>query len=243
MKENALSATHNSALDYIRIVATILVVLNHSVEEIYHFNLIYIDSLPTLIKWFCFGVFTLGRIGVPLFLMLSGYLLLHRTYDYKETILFYKKNVYPLLLTWEIWILIYSIFLSYYNHVPFDVWSYILRALFLQHADMTHSWYMPMIIGIYLFIPCISEILKRVPDKMILSLMLITYIYCFIVPSINIFVECLTGISLSTQLDLNYSGGTYGIYLLLGYFARKWNDKIAKCKRFSLHRKHFRRMI
>ncbi len=68
-------------LDFARMIAIILVVLCHAVENVYALKLDYISSISVQSKIFVFTAFTLGRIGVPFFLMISGYLLLDRAYD------------------------------------------------------------------------------------------------------------------------------------------------------------------
>ena len=101
-------------LDIARTFAIIFVVLCHSVELIYKMNLQGWISISLNARIFKTIVFTLGRIGVPLFLFLTGYLLLNRKYDNDADIKkFYKKNLLPLIVTTEVWILIYNI----YNYI------------------------------------------------------------------------------------------------------------------------------
>lgn len=89
-------------LDVVRATAILCVVLCHSVEAFYRpvllgqlqvsFPLWNIENL----------LFTVGRMGVPLFLATTGALILPR--DYPDVSAFYKKSLLPLFLTTEIWI-------------------------------------------------------------------------------------------------------------------------------------------
>ena len=44
----------------------------------------------------------LSTLGVPLFLMISGYLLLDRDYTKERTLAFFKRNLLPLIVSYEI---------------------------------------------------------------------------------------------------------------------------------------------
>ncbi len=215
-------------LDILRSLAAFYVVLNHSIEPPYHLNLEYVSSMPFRAKIFCFAGFTLGRSGVPIFLLLSGYLLVSREYDAQKTLQFYKNNLLSLLLTWEIWILIYNLFLMWFNKKPFDIGTYIRNVFFLQKVDLNHTWYIPMIIGMYIFLPYAANILHTVSTEILLIFMIIVYGYLYIVSSINLFLLANSLPQLISQLDLSYSGNVYGFYLLLGYCIRRWEIEINK---------------
>lgn len=145
-------------------------VLNHNIAPPYYLNLEYVCTMPLRVKIFCFAGFTLGRSGVPIFLLLSGYLLLGKEYDDKEILWFYKSNLFSLLLTWEIWTFLYNLFLMWYKAKPFDVGTYLRNVLFLQKIDLNHTWYIPMIVGMYIFLPYLANILHMISSNILLSL-------------------------------------------------------------------------
>ena len=207
-------------LDLIRTLAIILVIFIHCMTPGFD-KLEFIDSLSGFTKVFHFTWFSIGRIGVPLFLYLSGYLLLSRNYDEDKTKRFYKHNFFTLLLTWQIWILIYNICQIYFEQHPFSWSVYIKNALFLQHCSVFHAWYMEVILGIYLFIPFISRTLHNMNDREILTLTAISFIYLFVVPTLNHF----TSTPKYSPLDLSFSGGMYGFYLIVGYLIKRFEVK------------------
>ena len=105
-------------LDIARACAILLVVLCHSIEEIYIMEEVHnYTSLSIQSKLFMIVSFTISRLGVPIFLFISGYLLINRDYENDDNVKnFYKKNLLPLIITTEIWIIIYNIFICiYYN--------------------------------------------------------------------------------------------------------------------------------
>lgn len=126
-----------------------MVVLCHAVEYIYQFNNIQSHiALSIQAKLFKTIVFTI-------------YLLLNRNYENDERVKkFYKKNLLPLIVTTEIWIILYNIFLCIYNNTSIDIHTVIKEMLFFEKVPLKNIWYMPMIIGIYIVIPYIG-ILER----------------------------------------------------------------------------------
>lgn len=107
----------NYGLDVLRIIAIFFVVMTHVYESAYNLSEMKPHILSISQLWSSYLGFTIGRIGVPLFLMLTGYFLLSRTWTSEKIQIFYKKNVFHLLLTWQIWIALYFLYNKYYNHI------------------------------------------------------------------------------------------------------------------------------
>lgn len=164
-----------------------------------------------------------------MFLFLTGYLLLSRSYDSEKIEKFYKHNFVSLLVVWEVWILIYNLFLSWFLKEPFDLMLYLRRALFLEHAGLPHSWYIPMILGMYLFLPYVSNMLSCMSKKMLLVFILVLYGYLYLIPGLNLLdlaFHVSDGYRISCQLDLSYGGNVYGMYLLMGYSVARYEKNI-----------------
>ncbi|MBR5932096.1 MAG: acyltransferase [Lachnospiraceae bacterium] len=228
----------NTSLDLIRTIAILLVIVNHAVEHTFGFDLDYMYSLPAYVRVLALAGFTLGRIGVPLFLMLTGYLLLTREYDLAGIKSFYKKNLLPLFITWEIWVLLYNIYACLYYHTGFDLKIYFKEALFLKrveiHPTIHHTWFVPVILGIYLFIPLVAKVLHSIDWKVLLFLVLVVFVFCFVIPSANLLKlaqNTSEGGQYLSQLNLYFSGGNYGLYLIAGYCAKKKSELIQKLLR------------
>lgn len=82
-------------LEIARVFAIVSVVLCHAVEYIYQFNNIQSHiALSIQAKLFKTIVFTIGRLGVPIFLMISGYLLLNRNYENDESVKIFIRKIY-----------------------------------------------------------------------------------------------------------------------------------------------------
>ena len=215
-------------LDLLRTLAIICVVFIHTmpseIQDIEYFNALSISS-----KVFYFTCFAIGRLGVPLFMLLSGYLLLPRDYDHENTKRFYRKNFLSLLLTWEIWIFIYNLAVAWFKDRAFHISVVVKNMLFVEAItpDAFNAWYMEMILGIYLFIPFLSRVLKTMSNREIAGFAAISFTYFFILPTVNHFrashLEC--------PLDLNFSGGVYGFYLIAGYLLKRYEEQFRKAFR------------
>ena len=114
--------------DVVRILAIYLVVATHSS-----------------------GANNFTKIGVPLFVLLSGSLLLPKQETYKT---FFKKRVLKVLVPWIIWTFLYMAFNFYFHdYRPASVsdWKYFFELTFL-----TQLWFLPLIFGLYLITPAIK---------------------------------------------------------------------------------------
>ena len=177
--------------------------------------------------WLTFWLTNIGRLGVPLFLLLTGYLVLSKNFNSEDKIKrFYSHNYLPLLITCEIWIVLYNVFNAIMGIRPFAIDLLWKNMLFLERIPMMNAWYIPMILGVYIFLPYIARILQSVPGRRLLIFGLLLFLYYFVVPSYNLLLEVNKLPKIYSQLDLNYSGGTYGFYLLLGYCYYRYEEEI-----------------
>ena len=224
-------------LDLIRTLAIYFVVMNHAIEILYSFNIYNwkfsynINSwiqISNLSRIFMVVMFTIGRLGVPLFLFITGSLILSKKIDTDEDILsFYKRNLLPLLIVNTVWIFIYNIVLLLTNNTHYITLDYIIKELFLlKEVPMSNMWYFPMIIGIYLVLPFMSKIIKLFSKKSINIILSVIFAYLFVVPMINnIFNILHVNNSLSPVINTSYFGGVYGLYVVLGYMIYTCNKE------------------
>ena len=207
-------------IDLLRCLAICCVVLVHSANAVYPFDLEAMTPVR-LSTVFAYTLLTVGRLGVPVFLMITGYLLLDRPYGREQTVRFWKKNLLSLLLTVEIWIVVYDLFLCWFYGDEFSLSSLLADMLFLQEVEISHFWYMPVILGIYLFLPLVATALQHISLKTLAVPLVISGCFLFGVPTVNVFLNTLGLEPLSSQLSLDFSGGIYGILVIIGYLFKK----------------------
>ncbi|MCR5823672.1 MAG: acyltransferase [Lachnospiraceae bacterium] len=228
--------TRDRSLDLIRSLAIILVCFVHAVNRIYTFTLKGMSGLSA--PSFVFGNMThaLGQMGVPLFFMLTGYLLLSREYNTpKEIFSFWKKKLLPLVICFEIWTVAYwlmyllqsviidgaplSVMFTSSVKDPRSLVSLAAHMLMLAHFDIfRHMWYLPVIIGIYIVLPFFSVLLHKLPAKVHIFPLLVGCFYFFIVPTANIFFDATVHSTVSARIDFAFVGTHSGLYVLFGYF-------------------------
>ncbi len=151
---------------------------------------------------------TIGRYGVPIFLSLTGVLLLNRNYGISD---FLKKRFPRIIWPWLFWMAIAIAFIIF-TQMQFPYFNSIIQVVnFAVKEFLTSRWYVWMLIGVYLVLPIINEFVKSKGLKGVeyyLILWIITSIICCISIYFNI----------STYfLDLTFFAGPLG-FVLLGYY-------------------------
>jgi len=211
-------------LDGVRTAAIACVLLCHSIETVYEMTVEEWRDAGIISRTFRLCGFTVGRFGVPLFLFLSGYLMLGRHFaDDKAVSGFYRKRLPPLLTATLFWTAFTFVFLFLYNNEPPNWDSFWRQMIFLGKPSMSMLWYMPMIIGVYIAIPFLSTVLERFSPRALVLPMVVCYVTAFILPLVNLFIKVDGGDTLpvGTTLHVGYLGGMYGFYLMLGYIMKK----------------------
>ena len=218
--------SRNINLDLARSFAICSIVLCHCTEFTYQLTQESWSTSSTLSQYVRTILFTLGRLGVPIFLMLSGFLLLQRhkmnnSDDYK---VFIKRKWFPLLICSQVLIIIYYIYNLFFN---VEIWSFknlISQLMFFSLPRVPHWWYIPMIIGIYLLIPLIKYLNDKLSSKFIIAWFSLSFLTVIILPALN----------LNLKVDLSYLGDCYVFCVLLGYITLLINDKKIELKRILL---------
>lgn len=209
-------------IDLVRVFAIFLVVLCHATEGgVYNFNVYVFEGMSTFSKVFGFGTFTFSRLASCLFLIMSGYLLLDREYDREKTLRFWKKSWLHLLICTVIWFLIYDIILMNYYHWETSFFTILYDLLFFHEVKMMNAWYMPTILGIYVFVPLAAAALRKTDTRLLRFPMLFCLILIFVFPVIEAFNSIAGGPEMSLQLSLGFSGGIYCFYMMCGYLVKK----------------------
>lgn len=155
-------------IDVVRSIAICCVVMCHAVEGyMYTLDVNFMNAISAQSRCFAIIAFTFGRVGVPLFLMISGYLLLDKSYDESACIKFWKNKCFGLFIAIEVWIIVYNLFFIFYEGRELSLITLGKEMLLLKVSGMNHMWYMPMILGFYLTLPIIANALGTLGHKVI----------------------------------------------------------------------------
>ena len=186
-------------INILRIIALFDIILIHTLKSQPNFNILNF-------------MFTFVSIGINLFIMISGYLLLDKE---ENTVLFYKKRVVSILPLFIMWSIIYII---YYKENPF----YILSG---YRYAAGHLWYIPMILGLYLITPWLRKVLKYC-EKETLVIVLLWFIINILNPALIFFK--LPFLNLSSFPIVGFLG-----YYILGFYIKKYINEL-KAKYFYI---------
>lgn len=216
------------SLDVIRMIAILLVITIHSAS-------------------FCFSggkllVFNaLGTIGVPLFVILSGYLLLDRDFNGLYLNKFIGRNLLPLAIAYFFWVFIWYVLSRFFGFLPIglppqDIQYTITEALFLNPTN-NGLWYLPMLVALYLGTPIVSIFLHRREgadriDCYSLLLGMLIAAFGVVVPTASTILRMLqSGVQFNPVLNFNiFSADVWGysvwiFYYLAGYFIKKIHQR------------------
>ena len=207
-------------IDLVRAIAILTVLYIHATDGIYIISSDAILNYTLFSRIFNFASLFIGRIGVPFFLMITGYLLLDRSYDDERVRKFWQKNCKGLIIVTVLWSVIYAISLQVIAVKYVSVNFGEAGTLFFSHM-----WYMPMIIGMYLSMPFVSEALEKFDSDTIWQAAIVFSLLAFLLPFITLMFDMHGIKNVSVQYCLGFSGGVYGIYIILGYLVKKGQFK------------------
>ena len=193
-----------SWLDNLRVLATISVILLHvAAPFLYKFTKI------SGFNWWTANIYdSLVRFCVPIFVMITGALLLPKDYQLND---YLKKRVARIIFPFLFWITVYSL------HILFTIKGFDLPLFKLftissstiGYKTTYHFWYIYMIIGIYLFIPIISKWVRNATANEIIYFLSLWFIGIIItLPIVKNYIP---------NFNLSYFGGFIG-YVVLGYY-------------------------
>lgn len=202
----------------------------------YHFNVSYTGFKEGFIYIPNFGyiVMVLASIGVPLFFLVNGALLLNKPFELKLHI---KKiaKVYFILICWR-FITVLSLLFKFEN-VDYKLTDFI-NLLFISHfpnIPLNHLWFMDALLSIYIIFPVLKFIYDSDNGNKIYQYMIGTLIIFSVVPYTFQIVTNIIEYKYSKTINLFYlfnntnPFGTYAYSLLYfsigGILGKLLNDK------------------
>ena len=192
----------------LRVLATLTVIMLHAAAG----GIYRLGSIANSWWWICNVMNSFGRFAVPVFVMLSGYLLLGK-YDNLTT--FLKKRLVRIFIPFAIWTIIYMVWGNYYG-LPGEetkvTFGEIIRKFLIGGAGGSgHLWFVYMLLGLYAFTPFISKWLKQSTREEMNFFFILWFISSAIYPYIAYFFD------FQVKFELRYFSGYLG-YFILGYY-------------------------
>jgi surface polysaccharide O-acyltransferase-like enzyme len=167
------------AADLIRILATFFVVFSHTTDVF-----VLWTTLKGSISWEIVYYFnTLSRVAVPVFVILSGYLILRKdkTTSIKE---FYKRRFTKIAIPFLIWLIIYYWWDAYWGNTLITPQRVIET---LWTANIRHLYFLIIILELYIIAPFFVHFLetkKRNQQTILFWVLIGLSIFCAILANI-----------------------------------------------------------
>ena len=212
MEASRLNTTKRIPLpdDFIRSLAIILVIVLHASNEVLASN-----SVGSSYWWTGAVYKTLSLSCVPLFVMLSGALLLQPSKLNEPIGVFLKKRLSRIGLAFAFWTAVYLAWSFFTQQIPLtlnNVSQGILKSLF--GGAYYQFWFLYLIIGLYLFTPILRVIISYGDPRITGYLIALWFAGIAIVPLIQF------GLGYTLDAGVFVLGGFIG-YFVMGSYLQK----------------------
>jgi surface polysaccharide O-acyltransferase-like enzyme len=208
--DNSKKSTYLFSIDALRVIAILAVVLIHVTTK----------TLATLHLDITLAPFSLflnqaARFAVPLFFLISGFVL---ELNYKERLpygTFFKKRASRIILPFIFWSIIYGLYLSGFNFPKLLTIHFLI--LLVQGLAAYHLYFIPTLILFYLIFPVLHKGIPLLKNPIVLSSLLI-------IQGILLFYDYYIQ-QLTLEYDIRIAILSYSMFVL-GMVASHFKDKI-----------------
>ena len=197
-------------VDLIRTIAIVAVILLHAAED-----LTTVTTMDTsqIFRWTAVDIYQcVGRMGVPLFVMLTGALLLMPSKTYEDLGTFFKKRFSRIGLPFLFWAVIYFAFDIFILNELATAQS---PALYIAQGILTgpydQFWYIYMLVGLYLITPFLRLMVAHANNQLFKYFAVLWFIGTALVP----FVYLLTPLKVDANL---FTIPAFVGYFVMGYY-------------------------
>lgn len=231
--------TRENTTDFLRIIACIMVITIH-VSAFYVIK--YADNLDFR---FTIGNFydSLARPAVPIFVLLAGRFALsnEKNIDVKYYYKKFFKNIFTPTMIWSVLYFLFSYVLIFLSHIilgksPKSIYSPIID--FIKGAPYFHLWYLYMCIGLYLLVPYLIRLKKKIGEEKFLKMGIIFFILGLFIFLFEVF---LSSINFYERNDIfrylkyfwyfnHFKFISFLGYFILGYSLKDFKNKYTSFK-------------
>lgn len=204
-------------LDLLRIIACFFVIVNHTNSNI------FLSTTPQSLTWFVsLTYFFISKIAVPIFFMISGYLLLNKIDDYKK----YIQRIFRIVIVLIGCGFIYAIHHTCYMN-PNPSFTYALQQfLSVYTIPPTNTlWYLYTYLGILFMLPFLQKMASVMTKCDYYIFFAISGLFCSILPILNHYFPQII-VSSYFQLPLF---GAFICLLLIGQYFSRFGIKNTRC--------------
>ena len=191
----------------LRAIAMVMVIILHSAAP-----LLYRFDSSESSAWMTGNLYdSFVRPCVPIFFMISGYLLLNKNEAIAD---FIQKRLKKIIVPLVAWSLIYILWKVNFEGAKFDFPHSIIETLF--SPAYYHLWFIYSIVGLYLAVPIFRPFTSTASNSSLLYFILIWFIVVAALPWIQ------KALGVRSRYELNLFTGFMG-YLVLGAYLGRLN--------------------
>ena len=206
-------------LDLLRVLACFLVLWQHSIEPYYinpDFTLSINEDTPVL-GW----INSLTPIEVPLFVMISGYLLLPVR---METGSFFRRRFLRILLPFVCWSIVYATYFAIIRGETFsDFLGDLLYIPINFSMDAGHLWFVYMLLGMYLIAPILTPWLESCSRRQLQGYLGL-WAFTTLLPYIHLYVSEIWGECFWNPTPMLHHFTGFTGYFVLGYYLKRYGS-------------------
>lgn len=210
-------------IDVLRVIACLSVIMVHSSANY------VIKDFGSTNFWIGNILDSISRICVPLFIMISGALLLDEKYMYSKEK--NKHHIKKMIIFFIFWSFLYCLIFQIIGqvlieHKPIDIANVFLS--FIQ--GHYHLWFVYLIIGLYLILPLLRLWVNANNKKQIEYFIILSIVFTYIIPQIisigSNYSDYFLNLKdiIENKLCIKYIGG-FTTYFILGWYLNNYEIK------------------
>lgn len=193
-------------IDCIRTIACFMVILLHTAAPI----LTQYNELP-LDYWFIGNVYdSIVRVCVPLFFMISGFLLLQKD---EPLFIYLFKRFSKLFIPTIFWSIFFILWKNFIEKDTSPTLSDFYSLLF--SPSYYHLWFLYALIGLYFFVPILRKIIEETDHSLVVYYCLLWFLAVALIPLVEKFF------GVESWIDFGTVSGYVGYFLLGLIFGKK----------------------
>ena len=214
--------SRNICFDILKIICVMAVVLIHSSSKAVEDATVF--ACP---DFFFANIFNaVSRFGVPIFVMISGALMLDEN-KILPTKLIYSKYIKSIVYVFVFWSVLFTFVFAY--QVPMNKgWTiHFDKVLTYFLQGHYHLWYLFMIVGLYISTPILRQFVRKNNEKTVVYFLKAGFIAQGVVPFILQLLKTFADINLTETLEL-FSLDTFlgfAFYYVLGWYLSNFTLK------------------
>ena len=216
------------------IFAMAMIILSMAAQDIYSMGTgakdVPIEPLSIKMQLSAFSLLTVARLGIPMILMLCGFVFMREGFDWSTDGIkkYYIKRLLPLVIIWEISILLYDFWLvlRYGEHI--SACSVVKQLLFVEIPHMSHAWFPRILFIALLLMPYMWKILSSIKFETMRILLILLWIILFLFSGFDLYGQANGG---SQSIPTPVGTLCYLMYACMGYFLSLYRRRLFRGSR------------